>query len=79
MDKCYFHGCAELAAGICQWCSQPVCNIHSICVNGPRLLYFYLYDTCNTPEHYTILRNRVFYTDEQTRMKNTLESVGNQD
>ena len=69
MDECDFNGCGELAAGICQWCLQPVCGTHSICVNGPRFLYFYLCGSCNTPEHYAILRNRVFHANEQRRIE----------
>ncbi len=66
MDRCYVSYCRELAAGICQWCSQPVGGKHSICVNGPNFLYFYLCDNCNTTEHYTILSNRIFRQSEQT-------------
>ncbi len=59
LDACYVPGCDELAAGICQWCFEPVCGTHSIDVNGPRHQYFYLCDNCYTDEHYTILYNRM--------------------
>jgi hypothetical protein len=66
MDMCYVPNCTELAAGFCQWCSQPVGGKHSICVNGPNFLYFYLCDNCHTSKHYTILSNRILHQSEQT-------------
>ncbi len=74
MDQCYVLHCGELAAGVCQWCAQPVCATHSICIDGPRFLYFYLCDKCNISGHYMILSSRIFHQGQQT---NTNQISGN--
>ena len=66
MDLCYIPYCREIAGGVCQWCFQPVCGKHSISVDGPNFLYFYLCKNCDTSNNYAILYNRIFYKINQT-------------